>query len=414
MSEQHNHAITQIELLTNMRVTTDSYKNLPDLKKQYVFRATQMLFKQCCLKVEEYMGAQSVTAQLGEVQAVRQYDFRKDPTMVLQINQLLELAGMITRQRVGDISPPTGGMPTDPMSPAYFPIGGKPNPVGASGNYITNLVGRDGIDTTLSGNTGIISGVELENKVEDLERDTAANKKVGDDNTARLLKTTPKNERVTLVKAGTNMAFDHTADPKDPTKGTLTLNASGGGISTITGTDGIAVTGSGNSRTVSGKTLNDRVTGHGRDIAANRALANTNSAHLLKITPGDKKVTSIRAGTNMQFDYTPNPNDNTKGTLTANASGGGGGITTITGTNGIAVTGTGTQRQISGKAINDRIPPDLRLWAANSGTNDRLVSNNIHACEFYLGASNHHDKGVIMWEGSAVDVPNRATKEMAR
>ena len=157
----------------------------------------------------------------------------------------------------------------------------------------------------------------------------------------------------------------------------------GEGIKNLLGVDGISVTGSGDARTISGRSLDNRVTGHGRDIAVNRGLANANTLRLLKTNPNNERVTEVKAGTNISFNYTANKTDPTKGVLTLNASG--------------------------GASI-----PDTRLWAANSGTNDRLVSNNVHACEFYLGSSSHHDKGVIMWEGNAVDVPNRATKEMAR
>ena len=107
--------------------------------------------------------------------------------------------------------------------------------------------------------------------------------------------------------------------------------------------------------------MQDRVTGHGRDIATNRALANSNTEHLLT-TDKDEKVTQIKAGSNITLDYAADPSDNTKGTVTISSTGGsGGGIDTITGSNGIAVTGSGNSRDISGKTIQDAIPGDLRL-----------------------------------------------------
>lgn len=100
----------------------------------------------------------------------------------------------------------------------------------------------------------------------------------------------------------------------------LSAVGGGGGITTLTGTEGVTVTGTGQARIISGKSLNDRVTAHGQAIAVNRNLANKNTSNLLKRTPGDEKITLIKEGSNVKFDYAADPTDNTRGTLTVNTT----------------------------------------------------------------------------------------------
>lgn len=371
-TEQINNTAAEIDNLTSDVFYTDKWTNLTTdptkadyVKRQLVFKAFQFLFKYNVNFQQKWLGKGNISASLGDASVARQFDQERPPSVNLFVTNLLNKAGFYTPMTSIEVR---GNQPNDDIygsngAMRYLPIGGSPPR------------SRDSVD-----------------------------RKWVEDNFLR-----PNS--ISQIHGTHTLQIN---EEYNPPKVELAVKNSGKTVDII-GAEGITVTEP--DRTtwkISGKTLNDRVTGHGRDIAANRALANANTEHRLKRTPGDEPVTEIKAGTDIAFDYAADPKDNTKGTLTINSSGGGGGIATITGSNGITVTGSGNTRDISGKNINDRIPPDNRLWAANSGANDRLVSNNIHACEFYLGSSTHHDKGIIMWEGNKVDVPNRDTKEMSR
>lgn len=372
-TEQINNTAAEIDNLTSDVFYTDKWTNLTTdpkeadfVKRQLVFKAFQFLFKYNVNFQQKWLGKGNISASLGDASVARQFDQERPPSINLFVTNLLNKAGFYTPMTAIEVR---GNQPSDDIYGAngamrYLPIGGSPP-----------------------------------------KSNSTVDRKWVEDNFLR-----PNS--ISQIHGTNTLQIN---DNYDPPKVELAVKNSGKTVN-IVGAEGITVTEP--DRTtwkISGKTLQDRVTGHGRDIATNRALANANTQHLLELIPGDKKVTQIKAGNNVTLDYTPEPGDNTKGLITVNASGGGsGGITNITGSNGIAVTGSGDSRDISGKAINDRIPPDIRLWAASSDPNNRLVTNNIHALEFYLGATNHHDKGVIMWEGNAVDVPNRNTKEVAR
>ena len=345
-TEQINNTAAEIDNLTSDVFYTDKWTKLTTdptkaeyVKRQLVFKAFQFLFKYNVNFQQKWLGKGNISASLGDASVARQFDQERPPSVNLFVTNLLNKAGFYTPMTSIEVR---GNQPNDDIygtngAMRYLPIGGSPPR------------SNDSVD-----------------------------RKWVEDNFLR-----PNS--ISQIHGTHTLQIN---DEYNPPKVELAVKNSGK-TANIIGAEGITVTEP--DRTtwkISGKTLQDRVTAHGRDIATNRALANTNTQHLLKRTPGGESVTEIKAGTNIAFDYAADPSDNTKGTVTVNArplemgstklpvtkidsgtnitfgygsgiltvnSSGGGGITTLTGSNGISVTGTGNTRDISGKALADKI-----------------------------------------------------------